>query len=97
MSITIGSTPKMSLSDDVKVWCTDIAAVFLLFLAVSSPIVGLIAVFIALEMFRRKRHRLGAVLLAAGVIVAVAAAKALADPGRLNWIYATFRDLNPFS
>jgi hypothetical protein len=50
------------------------------------------------KMFFRKRQRIpGLVCFTTGVVVTLAGFSNLAAPGKLGWLYACFRDLNPFS
>lgn len=80
---------------NVAVWLMNVV---LLLLGVTSPIIGLIAVFVGWKMFfRDSRRKLGAMVFAAGAIGTVAGVASLAIPGRLAWLYAIYRDLNPFS
>lgn len=77
---------------------TWLVSVYLVWGEATSPIFGLIAVFMGWKMFFRKRQRIpGLVCFTTGVVVTLAGFSNLAAPGKLGWLYACFRDLNPFS
>lgn len=81
--------------DNLAGWLINVGA---LLLGVTSPILGLIIVFVGWKMFFRSGGRkLGSVVFVAGAIMTIAGVTSLTTPGRLSWLYATFRDLNPFS
>jgi thiol:disulfide interchange protein len=87
--------PPLEPLRNLVIWLIDVVALLWI---VTSPIIGLIVVFTGWKFFfRNGRRKLGTLFFAAGAIVTIAGVTSLATPGIFPWLYASFRDLNPFS